>query len=76
MTNLRIGKACELLQGSSLKVAEIAQLVGYQNENSFIRVFRKSKSITPGKYRENSKSSNQYADLPKPHGSGISDDSK
>ncbi|MDF9840834.1 MULTISPECIES: helix-turn-helix domain-containing protein [unclassified Paenibacillus] len=76
LTGLRIEKACELLQGSSLKVAEIAQLVGYQNENSFIRVFRKSKSITPGKFRENSKSSNPYAEMPKPHGSGISDDSK
>ncbi|MNB79923.1 HTH-type transcriptional regulator YesS [compost metagenome] len=76
LTNLRIEKACGLLQGSTLKVAEIAQLVGYQNENSFIRVFRKSKSLTPGKFRENSKSSRQYADLPKPHGSGISDDSE
>ncbi len=76
LTNLRMDKACELLQGSSLKVSEIAQLVGYQNENSFIRVFRKSKSITPGKFRENSKSSNQYADLPKPHGSGVSEDSE
>lgn len=76
LTNLRIEKACGLLQGSTLKVAEIAQLVGYQNENSFIRVFRKSKSLTPGKFRENSKSSRQYADLPKPHGSGVSDDSE
>lgn len=76
LTNLRIDKACELLKDSSLKIAEIALQVGYQNENSFIRVFRKNKSITPGKFRENSKYSNEYADQPKPHQSSVSEDSE
>ncbi|MDQ0196519.1 helix-turn-helix domain-containing protein [Paenibacillus wynnii] len=76
LTNLRIDKACELLKDSSLKIADIALLVGYQNENSFIRVFRKNKSITPGKFRENSKYSNEYADQPKPRHSGVSEDSE
>lgn len=76
LTNLRIDKACELLQDSSLRIAEIALQVGYQNENSFIRVFRKIKSTTPGKFRENSKSSNAYADRPKPRRSGVSEDSE
>ncbi|MEK4061981.1 MULTISPECIES: helix-turn-helix domain-containing protein [Paenibacillus] len=76
LTNLRIDKACELLQGSSLRIAEIALRVGYQNENSFIRAFRKIKSVTPGKFRESSKYPNEYADRPKPRHSGVSDDSE
>lgn len=76
LTNLRIDKACELLQDSSMKLADIALLVGYQNENSFIRAFRKNKSITPGKFRESSKYSNEYADQPKPRQTSVSDDSE
>jgi two-component system, response regulator YesN len=75
LTNLRIDKACELLIDSPLKIADIALQVGYQNENSFIRAFRKVKSITPGKFRESSKYPNGYADPPKPRHSGISEDS-
>ncbi|ANF94683.1 AraC family transcriptional regulator [Paenibacillus bovis] len=52
LTRLRLDRACELLRHSNLKIADIAAQVGYQNENSFIRTFRKHKSITPGKYRE------------------------
>ena len=76
LTSLRIDKACELLKDSNLKIADIALLVGYQNENSFIRVFRKNKSITPGKFRESSKYSNEYADQPKPRHSSVSEDSE
>ncbi|WP_458120965.1 helix-turn-helix domain-containing protein [Paenibacillus sp. Z6-24] len=52
LTRLRLDHACELLRDSNLRIADIAAQVGYQNENSFIRTFRKHKSITPGKYRE------------------------
>lgn len=76
LTALRIEKASELLRDTPLKIADIAQQVGYQNENSFIRAFRKVKSITPGKYRETSKYSDEYADRPKPRRSGVSDDPK
>jgi AraC-like DNA-binding protein len=74
LTHLRIAKACELLTESNHKIASIASMVGYQNENSFIRVFRKIKAVTPGKFRESSKSSSRYADLPKPRRSGIFED--
>lgn len=76
LTGLRIDKACELLQGTTMKIAEIAKRVGYQNENSFIRAFRKVKSITPGKFRESSKYPNEYADPPKPRHSGVLEDSE
>lgn len=52
LTKLRIEKAEELLLNTDKKVATIAFAVGYQHENSFIRVFRKYKNTTPGKYRE------------------------
>ncbi|WP_379128340.1 helix-turn-helix domain-containing protein [Paenibacillus sp. sgz500958] len=76
LTTLRIEKATELLKDSNMKIADIALSVGYNNENSFIRVFRKYKSTTPGKFRENSKYSNEYADQPKPRHSGVSEDSE
>ncbi|KYG34163.1 AraC family transcriptional regulator [Alkalihalobacillus trypoxylicola] len=50
-TSLRIEKATELLMSTDKKISDIANEVGYQHENSFIRVFRKYKNITPGKYR-------------------------
>ncbi len=65
LTGLRVKKACALLCETHLKIAEIADQVGYRNENSFIRVFRKHKQVTPGKFREISKCSNRYADPPK-----------
>ncbi|WP_281885157.1 AraC family transcriptional regulator [Paenibacillus sp. YYML68] len=52
LTSLRIKEACRLLTDTDRKVADIAALVGYQNETSFIRSFRKVKGMTPGKYRE------------------------
>jgi len=52
LTLLRMEKASEMLRKSDMKIAEIAQMVGYQHENSFIRSFRKWKDVTPGKYRD------------------------
>ncbi|RRJ63485.1 AraC family transcriptional regulator [Paenibacillus oralis] len=75
LTSLRMDKACELLQDTSLKVADIAFRVGYQNENSFIRAFRKNKSMTPGKYRETNKFSGEYADPANTRKFGIFEDS-
>ncbi|CAH1198733.1 helix-turn-helix domain-containing protein [Paenibacillus sp. JJ-223] len=51
-TKLRMERACRLLVDTDYKISEIASMVGYQHENSFIRVYRKTKDITPGKYRE------------------------
>lgn len=51
-TKLRMDRACELLRETDYRISEIASMVGYQHENSFIRVYRKTKDITPGKYRE------------------------
>ncbi|MDD9271616.1 helix-turn-helix domain-containing protein [Paenibacillus sp. GCM10023248] len=52
LTQLRLERADELLLKSEYKISDIAVMVGYQHENSFIRSFRKFKNITPGKYRD------------------------
>lgn len=52
ITERRIAKAKQLLAGSPLSIAQIAQLIGYANDAGFIRVFRKTEGITPGKFRE------------------------
>jgi AraC-like DNA-binding protein len=51
LSNLRIEQAKDLLLSSNMKITDIADLVGYQN-NYFTRVFKKYEGITPGKYRD------------------------
>ncbi|WP_199614000.1 AraC family transcriptional regulator [Paenibacillus alkalitolerans] len=58
-TKLRMDRAGEFLLETDDKISDIAEKVGYQHENSFIRVFRKYKAITPGKYREMMKFRNE-----------------
>ncbi|MBE1440794.1 AraC-like DNA-binding protein [Paenibacillus sp. OAS669] len=52
LTQLRMDRAAELLLKTDSRISDIAVMVGYQHENSFIRIFRKYKDITPGKYRD------------------------
>ncbi|QYR19301.1 AraC family transcriptional regulator [Paenibacillus sp. sptzw28] len=52
LTQLRMDLATELLLRTDSRISHIAEMVGYQHENSFIRIFRKYKDITPGKYRD------------------------
>jgi AraC-like DNA-binding protein len=50
---LRIQKAKELLTETNLKIQEVTERVGYQNTNSFIRLFKKHSGLTPGEFRKN-----------------------
>ncbi|NHN29480.1 helix-turn-helix domain-containing protein [Paenibacillus agricola] len=52
LTELRMQETETNLAETDLKIAEIALKVGYQNENSLIRAFRKHRSMTPGQFRE------------------------
>jgi two-component system response regulator YesN len=40
-----------LLAGSDLNINEIAYKIGYQNVESFVRIFRKFQKCTPTDYR-------------------------
>lgn len=47
----RIEKAKELMQeNEELRIKDLAELVGYNSSNTFIRIFRKYEGISPGKY--------------------------
>ncbi|WP_025689346.1 response regulator [Paenibacillus zanthoxyli] len=52
LTNLRIDKAKELLQNSEMRLSRIAELVGYEDEKYFSRVFKKATGLTPREYRK------------------------
>ena len=49
---VRIEKAKELLTVGGKSVQEVTYLTGYENPNTFIRIFKRYSGITPGRYRE------------------------
>ncbi|EFM10770.1 two component transcriptional regulator, AraC family [Paenibacillus curdlanolyticus YK9] len=53
LTGVRITKAKDLLQTTSLKFYEIAERVGYGDPNYFSILFKKHVGMTPKDYREN-----------------------
>ena len=48
----KIERAKHLLEATTISVAEIAELVGYNNTQNFIRFFKNQIGITPAKYRK------------------------
>ncbi len=53
LNDIRITEAKLLLTNDSRPIYEIAEIIGYTNVNTFIRVFKRLEGITPGQYREN-----------------------
>jgi len=51
---IRVDKAKLLLKNPRLKIAEVAERVGYQDEKYFSRVFKKMEQVSPRDYRERS----------------------
>lgn len=52
LTGLRVDKAKVLLQNTNLRLSQIAELVGYEDEKYFSRVFKKATGQTPREYRK------------------------
>jgi len=52
LTRVRIDKAKELLNLSTLSMKEICQEVGYADPNYFSRAFKKNVGVTPTEYKE------------------------
>jgi two-component system response regulator YesN len=50
MNKTRLEAAKRLLAEMKYSVNEIAQMVGYNEINTFTRVFKKHEGVTPGKY--------------------------
>jgi len=52
LTNIRIQKACQLIEEGELSMKEIGMTVGYADPNYFSRTFKKKMGVTPTDYRE------------------------
>lgn len=48
---VRMSKACELLQDTNMKIADVGKHVGYPNTSYFIRKFQETYNMTPERYR-------------------------
>lgn len=55
LARVRIDHAARLLRTTSLGLAEVAERVGYQNEFSFGRAFKRWRHVAPGQFRESSR---------------------
>ncbi|MEF2246604.1 helix-turn-helix domain-containing protein [Paenibacillus sp. IITD108] len=49
----RVQKAKEIMQKEKVKIGDLALMVGCNNANTFIRMFRKYEGISPGQYAKN-----------------------
>lgn len=55
----RMAEAEKYLKNTSIKIGEIAELVGYNSADHFSRVFRSEHHISPQEYRNNNKEEEQ-----------------
>ncbi len=55
ITELRIGKAKELLVNTKLSLAEISEAVGFNDYFYFIKKFKREVGVTPGKFLQHEK---------------------
>lgn len=53
ITKVRIEKAKEIMKNRSLSINQIAEKVGFTNDISLIRAFKRVEGVTPGYYRDN-----------------------
>lgn len=51
LTRMRMQRALSLVEGSRLRIYEIAARCGYENDNYFIKAFRKFYGSSPGRLR-------------------------
>ena len=51
LTRQRLSRAAGYLSTTSKSVRQIAHLVGYDNEASFTKAFRRAFGLPPGQYR-------------------------
>jgi len=49
--NIRISKACELLENTTLSISQISEMTGLQSQHYFSRIFKKHTGMSPSEYR-------------------------
>lgn len=52
LTQVRMEKACELLQKPDMKIYQVCEQVGYIDAKYFSKVFQKTVGMTPNEYRQ------------------------
>jgi two-component system response regulator YesN len=52
LTRLRMEKAGDMVKAGSIRIADIAEMCGYQNPNYFLKKFKEFYGCTPGEYRK------------------------
>lgn len=55
LTKIRIDHAKQLLRNPQMKLAAIAEMIGFKNEKYFSQVFKKQEGISPGEFRKQHK---------------------
>ncbi len=58
--SIKIRQACELLKNSDHTVTEISNRLGYQNMESFIRMFEKIMKLSPTQYRRKNRKPHKF----------------
>ncbi len=48
----RVEQAKNLLKNSNMKISEIAEIVGYYDQLTFSKMFKKLEGISPSEYRK------------------------
>lgn len=52
LQEIRLEKSCQLLTETDMKITELCEKVGYNNESYYINIFRKKYGITPLQFRK------------------------
>jgi len=52
LQTIRLDKSCELLINSDMRITELCEQIGYDNESYYIQLFRKVYGVTPLQYRK------------------------
>ena len=52
LIDIKIGKACSMLETTDMTVGEITEILGYESVEYFYRLFKRKKGETPKEYRE------------------------
>ncbi|MFI3238839.1 MAG: response regulator [Lachnospiraceae bacterium] len=50
---LRVSKAKEYLEHTEMRIQEISQCIGYENEKHFMKIFKATVGVSPTEYRKN-----------------------
>ena len=56
LNNVRITKAKELIRSGNLRLTDISQMVGYDDQSYFTKVFRRITGMSPNEYRKKCRS--------------------